>query len=232
MEVGLPGNGPDEQLASKLEGLIRRMNGVIAARVVTDSFDRPVEVHVLTNLSRSPKQVARDVQSCAASACGLQVDHRIISVAQVRDDSIGQPGIRLRIKGLSLTMDENTLTVKVTLAHKGVLFEGSSSVMSKAQGKYVAAALACVNCLHGFLGADSLFSVMEVQKTRMAGMDAFNVVLNHIYDGRQMLLTGACLVQDDDYMAVVRATLHAVNRVMDKAWRDSKQGLQKTNEDL
>jgi len=228
----LMGIGLDEKMAAKLEGLIGRMAGVIAAKVITDSSSRPVEIHVLTNLQRTPKQVARDVQSCAASACGVQVDHRIISVAQVSDDAVGAPGVRLKIKGLSLTLDENTVTIKVGLTYKGSLFEGSSSVMSKAQGKYAAASLACVNCLHKFLGVDYVFSVVDVQKTKIAGMDAFNVVLNHIYDGRQTLLTGVALVQDDDYMAVIKATLHSVNRVLDKAWRNGRQVDQEANADL
>jgi hypothetical protein len=63
-------------------------------------------------------------------------------------------------------------------------------------------------------------------------MDAFNVVLNHIYDGRQTLLTGVALVQDDDYMAVVKATLHSVNRVLEKAWRNGRQTDQEANADL
>lgn len=214
----LVGSGLDKETVAKLESLISRMSGVIAAKVVTDSSGRPVEVHVLTNLERSPKQVARDVQSCAASACGLQLDYRIISVAQVSDDTLVSSAIRLKIKGFGVEMEENSVVVRVSLANKAGVYEGTATGMSKAQGKYATASLACINSLHKFLGADYIFSVVDVQKTKIAGMDAFNVALNHVYDERQAILTGVSLVQDDEYLAVIKATLHAANRVLEKAW--------------
>jgi len=222
----------EAEAASRLEGLIGRMMGVLAAKVVTDGAGRPVEIHVLTNLDRSAKQVARDVQSCAASACGLQIDHRIISVAQVRDDLMADQCLRLGIKGFGINMDQNEITIKVSLTHDGKVFEGSASGTPKAQWKYATASLACVNCLHKFLGNDFVFSVIDVQKTKLAGMDAFNVVLNHIYDGRQTLLTGVALVTDDDYMAVIKATLHCVNRVLDKAYKNSTAISAEAGQDL
>jgi hypothetical protein len=226
------GNGLDRDTTARLEGLIGRMAGVIAAKVIADSTGKPVEIHVLTNLDRSPKQVARDVQSCAASACGMQIDHRIISIAQVRDDSIGESGLRLRIKGFSVSVDENSIVIKVNLAYKASVYEGMATGMSKTQGKFATASLACVNSLHKFLGSDFVFSVVDVQKTKIAGMEAYNVVLNHIYEGRQTLLTGVSLVQDDEYMAVIKATLQCINRVLFKAWRDNKQSPSETGIDL
>jgi len=228
----LMGSGLDKETVVKLESLINRMGGVLAAKVVTDGSGRPIEVHVLTNLERSPKQVARDVQSCAASACGVQLDYRIISVAQVSDDTLVSSSIRLRIKGFGVAMEDNSVMVRVSLANKGDVFEGTATGVSKAQGKYTAASLACVNSLHKFLGADYIFSVVDVQKTRIAGLDAFNVALKNVYDDRQAILTGVALVQEDEYLAVIKATLHAANRVLEKIWRGRQQGAKDIETDL
>lgn len=43
----------------------------------------PTEIHIVATPTRSPKQVMRDVRSLAAAAHGLEIDHRIVSVAQV-----------------------------------------------------------------------------------------------------------------------------------------------------
>ncbi|HNZ09001.1 MAG TPA: hypothetical protein PLI10_05930 [Bacillota bacterium] len=228
----LMGSGLDKETVVKLESLINRMGGVLAAKVVTDGSGRPIEVHVLTNLERSPKQVARDVQSCAASACGVQLDYRIISVAQVSDDTLVSTSIRLKIKGFGVAMEDNSIIVRVSLANKGDVFEGTATGVSKSQGKYTTASLACVNSLHKFLGADYVFSVVDVQKTRIAGLDAFNVALNNVYDDRQAILTGVALVQDDEYLAVIKATLHAANRVLEKIWRCRQQGSKDIETDL
>ncbi|HPU96274.1 MAG TPA: hypothetical protein PK488_05350, partial [Bacillota bacterium] len=77
-----------------------------------------------------------------------------------------------------------------------------------------------------------IFSVVDVQKTRIAGLDAFNVALNNVYDDRQAILTGVALVQEDEYLAVIKATLHAANRVLEKIWRGRQQGAKDIETDL
>ena len=56
-------------------------------RVVGDRIGRPIEVHVLADNSKPAKQTVRDVRSVAQTMFGLELDHRIVSVAQLDYES-------------------------------------------------------------------------------------------------------------------------------------------------
>ena len=72
------------------EELIGALAGVVSAHVVTDDAGRMVEIHVLATPDLHPKQVVRNVESALSAGLGIEVDRRIVSVAQIRRESNGQ----------------------------------------------------------------------------------------------------------------------------------------------
>src|SRR3954451_21994110 len=72
----------DTELAD-IEKELCRLPAVNAARIVSDDIGRPTELHILASAEKSPKQIARDVQSVAMATFGMEIDHRIISVVQL-----------------------------------------------------------------------------------------------------------------------------------------------------
>src|SRR5437763_3410826 len=72
----------DTELAG-IEKELCRLPAVNAARIVVDDIGRPKELHILASAEKSPKQIARDVQSVAMATFGMEIDHRIISVVQL-----------------------------------------------------------------------------------------------------------------------------------------------------
>ena len=79
--------GPEAELR-ELEDELCRLGGVLAVRVVGDRNGRPIEVHVLADQSKPAKQTVRDVRAVAQTMFGLELDHRIVSVAQL--DSVAE----------------------------------------------------------------------------------------------------------------------------------------------
>jgi hypothetical protein len=69
------------------ERLLSSLAGVVSARLVADAQGRLVEIHVLATPALNPKQVARNVQSALSAGAGIDIDHRIISIAQVRAEA-------------------------------------------------------------------------------------------------------------------------------------------------
>ena len=65
--------------------LICRLEGVQAAQVVFAESGMPCEIHVLAGPEKSSKSLVRDIQSALTAQFGVQVDHRIISVAQLSE---------------------------------------------------------------------------------------------------------------------------------------------------
>ncbi|HUG42573.1 MAG TPA: hypothetical protein VMM12_19065 [Longimicrobiales bacterium] len=80
---------------NEAERLLASLAGVVSAHVVTDSIGRIVEIHILSAAGVHPKQVVRNVESALSAGLGIEIDRRIVSVAQIRatsDDGEGADG--------------------------------------------------------------------------------------------------------------------------------------------
>jgi hypothetical protein len=73
-------------LENRIERLLCGLAGVISARAVTEPGGRIEEIHVLATERLHPKQVVRNVESALSAGLGLDIDRRVISVAQIRGD--------------------------------------------------------------------------------------------------------------------------------------------------
>jgi hypothetical protein len=75
---------PPSNNRNDAESLLKSLAGIVSAHVVRGAGGRPVEIHVLASGELHPKQVVRNVESALRAGLGMDVDRRIISVAQVR----------------------------------------------------------------------------------------------------------------------------------------------------
>lgn len=66
------------------EALLASLAGVLSAHVIRESAGRIAEIHILATAALHPKQVVRNVESALSAGLGIQIDRRIVSVAQVR----------------------------------------------------------------------------------------------------------------------------------------------------
>lgn len=112
-----------EPLLAKLEDDLIRVPGVKGARVVGE--EAPTEIHIVATAERSPKQVARDVQSLAAAGFGFPIDHRIISIVQLEDGQQVDEEAPKNARGKAPVVDEHEPTEATEAAptngHKGEL---------------------------------------------------------------------------------------------------------------
>ena len=81
---------------AQVEAELKRLPDVVGARVVADDIGRPIEIHVLAETGKHPKQIVRDVQSVALASFGLEIDRRIVSVVQLRSNGVGTRRTRRR----------------------------------------------------------------------------------------------------------------------------------------
>jgi hypothetical protein len=186
--------------------------------------ESPTEVHIVADAGRSPKQIARDVQSLAAAALGLQIDHRIVSVVQIgaprpalQDGprpSSGPRGHRPLLERVVLASTTGKGWVKVALRwHEGSVTEGARMVThtreSRARGACDATATALCSQLEG---DGSLVEVEDVAISRVGATDSVVVRARYYQNGTNTDLIGSAIVRDDVATAAARALLHAVNR--------------------
>lgn len=71
-----------------VERLLSSLTGVYSAHVVAGPEGTLREIHVLATPDLHPKQIVRNVESALSAGLGIQIDRRIVSVAQLRPDAV------------------------------------------------------------------------------------------------------------------------------------------------
>ena len=189
--------------------LICRLEGVQAAQVVFAENGMPCEIHVLAGPEKSSKSLVRDIQSALTAQFGVQVDHRIISVAQLSEGLAPRGDFRLAHTGLEIKSAGGRVSASVTLARGCDTYtgHGESANTPFARRRCVSeAALAAVNRAAG----ETCFELASVDAVTLAGQ---GIVVAQVYSLRhgQRLLGSAFLNEDPDN-AAVHSVLSAVNR--------------------
>ncbi len=195
------------------EELVRRLRGVVAARVIPDEHGDIGVIHVLGQADRSPKLIAVDVVSAVAAELGLTLDARQVRVAAMRPEDQAQPipQARLKFVGLSLSVVRNSAEVKVHLEDRGMLYEGTAAGPNVPRHRLALIAQAALRAVEVFMRAQGLL-VFEAVATARVGEHEVAVVTVTLTGNEQDTLSGASIVREDPREAVVRAVLAAVNR--------------------
>lgn len=203
---------------SGIQGLIEKLDGVLAAKIVQDDNGGLSEIHVLADKSRPPKQMSRDIQSAIAAASGLCVEHRIISIAQTGGGMEVQiPAQRPKLMKINISRENTDFSAVVDLSCGVETYSGTAQGSNNFSSRLRTIAAACLDALNKLVSA-KVFSVNDVAKTRLSNADVVNVGVDCCIDGYEnKLLTGSALVSGDEYEAVVKAALDAANRIIAKA---------------
>ncbi|NCB62598.1 MAG: hypothetical protein EOM52_03130 [Clostridia bacterium] len=196
--------------AEQWKNLITRLPGVLGAEFVLEG-DAVREVHVLSDLSRGPKQIVRDVQSALLTRFQLELDHRIISVAQI-PGALQSRGRRVICDRLELTIGRDCSAAAVCLRVDGDAYIGKATCDLSASGRLRAIALATAEALNQIISSSCRFAVDDVRRVPMGQRQAVLVGLSLHLNGKTEALLGACYEGEDPNFSAALATLDAVNR--------------------
>lgn len=202
---------------SALERELRRVPEISAARVVSDDQGTPVEVHIVATPTKGAKQIARDVQSVALASCGIDLDHRTISVVQL--DPIEGDGLP-RAAIPRIVVDEVTVVRSATAAAVSVALAKGDERSSRVSEGLPASANVLRLTAQATLGALAAFEPaaggIHLEHVSLAVAGDRRVALTvavFVSGAREEELTGAAIVRPaGDLDAVARATLDATNR--------------------
>ncbi|MGH7475170.1 MAG: hypothetical protein ACRELD_02680 [Longimicrobiales bacterium] len=220
----------------QIERLLRALSGIVSARVVAASDGRPEEIHVIAAPGLHAKQVVRNIESALNARFGLDIDRRIISVAQVNggngqamgdDDetfgggvpaaseaaaTIGATERRLVFVGFEATSrTAQGIVCRVLLRRDEELVEGTGEGPDTQHGRCEAGARALFNALAAARGDDSL--VLEGVTLLLTHGREMVLVAARALAGRASLpLSGAAPLGRSPEEAAVYAALQATNR--------------------
>lgn len=220
----------------QIEQLLQSLTGVVSARAVVDSEQRVIELHVLAAPDLHPKQVVRNVESALNAGLGIEIDRRVVSVAQVESGAstagapasaeagdaaeAGQPDAgRLVYSGYEASrLGSRRARCAVTLVRGDERFAGTGEGPDTPQGRAEAAARAVVQAIANAAGQDRV----GLEGARVVDSEGRQYVLvaARVLDQRPLTpLAGAALLDRSPEEAAIMAALQATNR-----WSESPDG--------
>ena len=194
----------------KIEELVKKIQGVISTKAVIND-EKIVELHLLTDKTRNAKQISRDIQSALASELDIEIDHKVISIAQIEfnDDTFNNK--RVKIKSISKIVESNELICEVKLKLEDEVVIGTSrhkNVSSKKDYSFVSATINALEKLYKF---DDMIFLEGIEVIESHTYSVVVVLVSTIFE-QEEVMSGSSIVEDDRDLALVKATLDAVNR--------------------
>ncbi|MFN8168539.1 MAG: hypothetical protein U0S36_07120 [Candidatus Nanopelagicales bacterium] len=218
------------RLLPELEESLRSIPGIRAASVVTGPDARPTEVHVLAQPGKPAKQVVRDVQSVAMAQFDLDIDHRIVSVVQIADETASEVGdssetsehssthadeepavTRPALTSITVKSSDGESEVQVSLAIGGSVFSGHASGPGAPVHRPRIVAAATLAAMTELLGIPAQIESAQLLEIGLREVAVTVLTLTIPRLGEQVLC-GSALVRGDEEDAVARSVLAAVNR--------------------
>jgi hypothetical protein len=209
---------PDTELR-ELEDELCRLGGVLAVRVVGDRNGRPIEVHVLADQSKPAKQTVRDIRAVAQTIFGLELDHRIVSVAQLDSAAEhiaeGAPPVlppRARVGRVNFEAQGVRAEVRVVLVDGDLEYSGYAEGSVAAVARPQLVAIATLDAVRQSDSAAEAIHVVSADITRVGPTRVAVVSVVYVEPPVELFVSGSAVVRQDRDEAVARAVLDATNR--------------------
>lgn len=205
---------PGSISAADIESVIRSLKGIISVCAVPGKNGDLEELHVLADGGRAPKQVVRDVESALMAQYGLELDHKIVSVAQTQNGKQFRfSESRLKFSDVSISLNGTKAEATVRLSRNGDVYTGSASGHSSSHSQLRLISTATLRALESFQGTDGILVLEDLNASvTLSGRSIVVALVNVITPRGEDYLAGSAIVKQDLWKAVVNATLDAVNR--------------------
>lgn len=200
-----------KEVINSMEELINRVQSVISSRVVAEN-NQIAEIHVLADNSRNAKQIARDVQSVLMAEFKVDVNYKIISVAQIETNGRLFNDERIAFTNLTFINDGVNLEVTVMLTKGSEIYEGTYKGVNTERNKNRIIVNATLKCVSKILPDDHNLILEDVDIYSFAKKRIAVVAVTHATPQNEELLVGSSIVKKDDGEALVKAALDALNR--------------------
>ena len=199
------------------ERLIRKLRDVSSCEIRT-APDGSIEViHVTARAGRSPKQIARDIESILSAEENIRVDHRKISIAQYGEGAVSSAEAaldRVVVAGMSLHQSGAAFEAEVTLGSGELSATGQAAGSNTRGESRRLIAQATLDAITKLTTQDPRFSLGELEERDLGSRRILLVCVNQIDGREERSFLGCCEIGNDPGRAVVYAVLDAVNRVV------------------
>lgn len=199
-----------------IENNLEMIDSVVSCKIVTGDEDQIDEIHIVSNDSRAAKQIARDIQSVLVATYNIPIDYKKISIAQIADNRLKKSGHRLRLEGISHEILGTKASFKVSVSNLDNIYENTISGMNTVRNMERMLVEVTLKTIEEACNWDDTFVFEDIRTSPVSNDKVVIVVVMGLVDGVEQRLCGSCLIKNNYEIAVVKATLDAVNRVITK----------------
>lgn len=199
-----------------IEKTIEKLDSVISSKIVLSENDDFEEIHIVSNGTRSSKQIVRDIQSILIAKYSIQINYKKISIAEIQDENLKKFHPRLKLVSVAYENNGQKAKVKVALENNKKVFENSSSGLNTGRNidrMLVDLTLKTVEEAYGY---EDIFTLEDMKIVNLSTDKVVIVVITGIKDNNAERFCGSSLIKLDYKEAVVKATLDALNRFTSK----------------
>jgi hypothetical protein len=201
---------------AEIELALSQVADIKAARVVVSDDGAIQEIHVLALPTKSPKQVVRDIESTIMAAFGIAIDHRMVSIAQLGQDSMPdqeqRDRPRARIKSINVEIAGVHANITVILDLEGDEYVGVAAGPASETARKRLVAQATLNAVEEYLRGTMSFALEDVEIVKLGRESVAVACVTLVSSFGEQALSGAALVRNNDKDSIVKATLDAINR--------------------
>ena len=225
--------GLHEYDSEQCSAIISHLPGIYTARMRFEEGNL-VEIHVLGSTERNPKQIARDIQSAIYASYGIEIDHRIISIAQLpanpfasaaacaaapaAEEELPFKEFRPLFAGIDAFQKNGQFDVSVHLSWNGVNYTGKGHCRDTLPQRNRVIAKATLDAVNEILGME-YFSLIEVKQLPIWDVNVAVTVIEHMgltSDDSSILIGDAAQRDNNPASGIVRSALDGINRCISK----------------
>lgn len=195
----------------EVEYFLANIKSVLSCKIVADSNNNITEIHVLSDSSRHSKQVVRDIRTALLSHFNLDVDYKIISVAQVNKNISINSDYRLLYEGYTNETNSDRIKIITKLCWDEKEYIGEAEGIKSEKNTLVVAAVSTLDAIKKAIDLDC-FIIDDIQSARIADREVMLSAVTHIDHGRENILIGSAIVHNNKIDSTIKATLNAINR--------------------
>jgi hypothetical protein len=200
-------------MTKSIEQFLLKIQSVISTKVIMDDSGNIDEIHIISDMRRSPKQILRDVEAILISEFNQDVDYKKISIAQVKGHSLkADQDPRIKLKSIEYGNNGTAIDVTIILEKFGEPYMSTVSGIKTASNIMRLSGTATLMAVENYLGIHDVFVFEDSREVRLSNYTVIVVSITSIYHNREEVFIGTARVGTDLNEAVTRATLDAINR--------------------
>lgn len=201
---------------NETEEYLSNLKSVISGKIVSSQNNTIEEIHILADSSRNTKQICRDVQSVLITKFDMDIDYKKISIAQVSDKISFENNCRLKIISVKAENSVNTTEAKVVLEIEDKVFTGEASGIKTHRNTLRMPGEVALMAVEEYIGCSNCLILEDIEIVKLAGKEVVSSAVTLRNGSVEMMLCGTSFVEHSRSEAVVKATLNAINRRIEK----------------